>query len=354
MRWWGKVIGGAAGWAIAGPIGAVLGLALGAIADGATNDQPEQGIPELDIDIRTIDDDFGRFVQLFFKRDVPNGAVTVNVLLDGRGRTVRAIDAFADRGQFVAHRAIERGAAEFYVPFSALKYRRPGTYSLRSTVIMLSPGAEQPTTLGQRAFDFVLPSPSSWSRLEFLRPLMTLCMAILHADGTPSARGSRIIKRFFIENFDIPRSQRGALKDLMVAPATDDCHPHAQAVKRRMPALAPMDLLALLVEVARCEGSPSRRAKRQLKEIAIFMGIPENRWPEVETKLDLTSKIEDPWEMLGIDRDATQADIKKAYRTKLAGLHPDKVARMDPEIQDLAKTRTVELREAYETVLDQG
>ena len=63
MRWWGKVIGGAAGWAIAGPIGAVLGLALGAVADGATNDQPEQGVPELDIDIRLIDDDFGRFVQ---------------------------------------------------------------------------------------------------------------------------------------------------------------------------------------------------------------------------------------------------------------------------------------------------
>jgi hypothetical protein len=27
---------------------------------------------------------------------------------------------------------------------------------------------------------------------------------------------------------------------------------------------------------------------------------------------------------------------------------------MDPEIQDLARTRTVELREAYETVLEQS
>ena len=68
---------------------------------------------------------------------------------------------------------------------------------------------------------------------------------------------------------------------------------------------------------------------------------------------DLMVKIADPWEMLGIDRDATNADIKKAYRTKLAGLHPDKVARMDPEIQDLARTRTVELRGAYETVLEE-
>ena len=65
----------------------------------------------------------------------------------------------------------------------------------------------------------------------------------------------------------------------------------------------------------------------------------------MERKLDLQSKIADP-EMPGIDRSATMADIKKAYRVKLSGLHPDKVARMDPEIQELAKTRTVELREA--------
>ena len=62
----------------------------------------------------------------------------------------------------------------------------------------------------------------------------------------------------------------------------------------------------------------------------------------------------DYYEVLGVDRSSSEQDIKKAYRTKLAGLHPDKVARMDPEIQDLARTRTVELREAYETVLDRG
>lgn len=354
MRWWGKIIGGATGWAIAGPVGGLLGAALGAIADGATNDQPANTIPELDVDLRLIDDDMGRQVQLFFRRDVPNGAVTVNILTDARGRTVRAIDAFADRGQFVANRAIERGTAEFYVPFSALKYRRPGTYVLRTTVLMLAPGAERPTTLGQRSFDFVLPPPSRWSRIDFIRPLMALCLTVLHANGRASERGQKIIMAFFREQFDIPSAQRSALKDLVEGAPPDDPMPDAQAVKRRMPALAPLDILALLGEVARCEGPPSRAAKTRIKDIGVYLGIPENRWPEVEVKLDLTTKIGDPWEMLGIDRDATRADIKKAYRTKLAGLHPDKVARMDPEIQELARTRTVELRDAYETILDKS
>jgi DnaJ like chaperone protein len=353
MRWWGKLIGGIAGWGIAGPVGGLLGLALGAIADGLTDDSPKLKVPELDIDIRQIDDEFGRFVQLFFRRDVPNGAVTVNLLLDGRGRTLGAVDAFADSGQFIAHRAIERGTAEFYVPFSALNYRRQGTYTLQTTVIMLAPGAEKPTTLGMKTFDFILPAPSSWSRVEFLKPLMSLCLAVLHADGKPSQRGAKIIRKFFIESFDIPRSQRKALKALMVAESPDDYGPDARGVRRRMPALAPTDIVELLAEVSRCEGPPSRESRRRIKDIAIYLGIPENRWPELEQKLDLSTKIEDPWEMLGIDRDATRADIKRAYRSKLAGLHPDKVARMDVEIQNLAKTRTVELREAYESILDE-
>jgi uncharacterized tellurite resistance protein B-like protein len=350
----GKIVGGIAGFGIAGPIGAVIGLALGAVADGTTNDAPTQDVPALDIEIRLIEDEFGRTVQLFFKRDVPNGAVAVNVLTDGRGRTVSAIDAFADRGSFVAHRAIERGRLEFYVPFSALKYRRPGTYTLRTTVIMLSPGADEPTTLGQQQFDFILPKPSTWSRLKFIQPLMNLCLTILHADGAPSPRGSKIIRKFFIDSFDLVRSERSALKALINAGPTTEIQIASQGVTRRMPAFKPTDIAALLAEVARCDGPPSLKARRLIKDTAIYLGIPENRWQELEVKLDLQSKVEDPWQMLGIDKAATSRDIKRAYRTKLAGLHPDKVARMDPEIQDLAKTRTVELREAYERVLDKS
>jgi DnaJ like chaperone protein len=354
MAWWAKLIGGAAGFAIAGPAGGIIGIALGAVADGAIDDDPTKGIPVLDIEARFVEDDFGRFVQLFFQREVPNGAVVVALLHDGRGRPIRAVDAFADNGNFISHRAIERGKSEFYVPFSALRYRRPGIYTLMTTVLFMAPGADLPTTLGHKTFDFALPPPSSWSRVDFLEPLMGLCLAILRADGGASNRGAKIIRKFFVESFELPRSQRGKLKDLMKSDPSGDLQSFSQAVVRRMPALKPIDILALLTEVARCDGSPTREARRQIKEIAIYLGVPENRWSEVERKLDLQVKIADPWEMLGIDRTATMADIKKAYRTKLSGLHPDKVARMDPEIQDLARTRTVELREAYETVLEQS
>ena len=154
MAWWAKIIGGSAGYLIAGPVGGIIGLALGTVADGAIDDDPTKGIPELDIETRFIEDDFGRFVQLFFRKDVPNGAVVVALIHDSRGRPVRAVEAFAEKGNFVSHRAIERGKSEFYVPFSALQYRKPGVYTLMATVLFMAPGANQPTTLGQKTFDF--------------------------------------------------------------------------------------------------------------------------------------------------------------------------------------------------------
>lgn len=352
MGWWGKVIGGSVGWAVAGLPGGVIGAGIGAIADGAVDDDPNKGIPILDIQHRLLDDDFGCHVQLFFKRDVPNGAVSVNVLHDSRGRALKAVPAFAHKGHFVVHRGIERGRAEFYVPYSALKYRRPGIYTLTVTVLMIAPGSDAPTTLGHQTFDFELPSSSAWSKVAFLQPLMGLCMTVLKADGTSSSRGTKIIRKFFSDSFDIPFSQQFQLRDLMKEEPSADLHTLAQGVQRRMPALKSMDILALLAQVARCDGPPSSAARRLIKDISIYLGIPENRWLELEQKLELRIKISDPWELLGVERGTSLVDIKKAYRTKVSGLHPDKVAHMDPEIQELAKTRTVELREAYDTVMD--
>ncbi len=58
----------------------------------------------------------------------------------------------------------------------------------------------------------------------------------------------------------------------------------------------------------------------------------------------------DPYEVLGISRNATQEEIKMAYK-KLAGkYHPDKVSHLGREFQTLAEKRFKDIQEAYETL----
>jgi DnaJ-class molecular chaperone len=50
---------------------------------------------------------------------------------------------------------------------------------------------------------------------------------------------------------------------------------------------------------------------------------------------------------LGIEPDATQTQIKSAYRKAMSEYHPDKVAHLGADLKELAARRTVEINEAY-------
>ena len=56
-------------------------------------------------------------------------------------------------------------------------------------------------------------------------------------------------------------------------------------------------------------------------------------------------------EVLDVPPDADEARIESAYRRAIARHHPDRVATMAPEIQELARRRTVEINAAYDEAM---
>ncbi|GAB4282648.1 MAG: hypothetical protein Kow0029_28330 [Candidatus Rifleibacteriota bacterium] len=60
---------------------------------------------------------------------------------------------------------------------------------------------------------------------------------------------------------------------------------------------------------------------------------------------------DDPFSILGVDRNAGVDEIKAAYYEKIKQYHPDLVSKMGPEIQQVAAEKTRRLNEAYETLM---
>jgi DnaJ like chaperone protein len=56
----------------------------------------------------------------------------------------------------------------------------------------------------------------------------------------------------------------------------------------------------------------------------------------------------DPYEILGIDRNASQEDIKRAYRQLAGKYHPDKVEHLGEEFKALAEKRFKDIQQAFE------
>ena len=58
--------------------------------------------------------------------------------------------------------------------------------------------------------------------------------------------------------------------------------------------------------------------------------------------------MNDPYKVLGVARDASDEDVKKAYRTLARKYHPDKYA--DTDLADLASEKMKEINAAYEEI----
>jgi hypothetical protein len=59
----------------------------------------------------------------------------------------------------------------------------------------------------------------------------------------------------------------------------------------------------------------------------------------------------DPYEVLGVSENATEAEIRQAYLQKIKEYHPDKVANLGKELRDLAESKSKEINLAYDELL---
>ncbi len=64
-----------------------------------------------------------------------------------------------------------------------------------------------------------------------------------------------------------------------------------------------------------------------------------------------TDSPKDPYTVLNVPKDASQEDIKKAYRELANKYHPDKVLHLGDEFRKLAEQRFKEIEEAYRQLM---
>lgn len=59
------------------------------------------------------------------------------------------------------------------------------------------------------------------------------------------------------------------------------------------------------------------------------------------------------YEVLGLKLSSTKEEVYSAYKTLLKQNHPDKVANLSKEIQEIAKTKTIEINQAFNKIKEE-
>lgn len=203
-------------------------------------------------------------------------------------------------------------------------------------------------TSGENVFDYYR-EHAAQPHEDFATMLMALSAEVMKADGQSVKAELEYIKDFFGRQFgpQFSRSHLQVLKHFLDAqqiPIDQIC----RDITVRTTVEVRIQLLHYLFGIAKADGHVAEAELKVLHRIAGLLEIPAKDFESVKSMFyrDMNSD----YHILGIERTATEEEIKKAYRQMAVRYHPDKVMQMGEEYQKGAKEKFQKIQEAYENI----
>ena len=156
----------------------------------------------------------------------------------------------------------------------------------------------------------------------YVMSLLVLVAAVMKADGKILKSELDYVKKFMVHNFGEASAAEAVkmLRELLqqTIPVNEVCH----QIRQNMNYSARLQLLHFLYGIAQADGIVDPREKDLINLIGNEMGISGNDLDSIQAMF--VPNTEGDYKILGIERNATDDDVKKAYRRMAMKFHPDK------------------------------
>ncbi len=186
------------------------------------------------------------------------------------------------------------------------------------------------------------------TRGDYLFSLLVLVSAVLKADGKIMKSELDYVKRFLRQNF----GDEGAREALVILHNLSNQNislPEVcQQIRQYMDYSSRLQLIHFLFGIAAADGLIHPEEIRIEEQIAVNLGISKNDYISVESMF--VPKTDWAYDVIEIKRNATDDEIKKAYRKMALKYHPDKVSYLGEDVQKAANEKFQKLNEAYQLI----
>lgn len=188
---------------------------------------------------------------------------------------------------------------------------------------------------------------------NFVLALLALCAHVIKADGTVRSAEVQQVRDFVQRTFPHDAADlMQVLKQLLEQQV--DVGPLCAQIGMHLGYPERLELLQLLVAVARADGILNPAETRTVREIAQRLGIRE---ADLRTLFGAAGQASapaqaapDPYEVLGVARSASDEELKKAWRALAKKFHPDRVAHLGEDLRRFSEEKFKSIQGAWDQI----
>lgn len=199
-------------------------------------------------------------------------------------------------------------------------------------------------------------------RNSFFFSMLVLASYIIKSDGKVMHSEMEYVRAFLRSNFGEAAAQQGnqIILRLLDEQKRTDARTYKNRIRQVCLQIAAnlnhgerLQLMAFLVEIAKADGNLPPAEKSALYEVAMYLGLSQS---DVDSMLYLESgsssegSLDDAYKVLGVSPDATDEEVKKAYRKLALEHHPDRVSTLGDDVKKAAEKKFQEINAAKEKI----
>ncbi len=194
-------------------------------------------------------------------------------------------------------------------------------------------------------------------RNGFLFSLMVLAAHIIHADRRVMHSEMEYVRRFLRMNFSADAEREGEeilmklfdeKKRMGEAAWQQQITAVCQQLAYAMPMEQRLQLIAMLCEIAKADGTIQQEEREALQQVCVSMGLDGGT---AEQMLGLGGQsLDDAYRVLGLSPDATDEEVRQAYKRMARENHPDRVASLGEDIRKQAERKFQEIGDAKDRI----
>jgi len=180
---------------------------------------------------------------------------------------------------------------------------------------------------------------------DFGAAMLILFAAVMKADNELKKTELDFVKKFFIQQFnvDYAKDRIRLFKEILKQdlPLKKVC----LQIKQFMDHPSRLQMIHVLFGLSQADGHVHSLEVKIIHEIAMYMGISNKDFESIKAMFYKDSSA--AYKILELSKNATNNEVKKAYRKMATKFHPDKVHHLGEEFQKMAEEKFKTLNDAY-------